>query len=1155
MKSTLYPYRGPLLFIFIIFFITTSNAQLTPERAGYIDAVKEFGVKNDGKTITTTSLQAAIDASIAQDKGLYLRPGEYLIDKTLSIVDTPEKRDDQSVVIQGSSVNPNERSIIVLKNGSFTDPTNPQSMMVSEQKIRGYADIVNRNIQSVDFKIQENNAGARGLDWRGAEGVSIFDVHMDMTGGFAGFAQLPGSGGSIANISVKGGRIGIDLRSADLNGGGSQPTPTITAAKFEGQTFAAIVTSWNRGAVTITGSEFKLDQGVPIIRNVSRHTTWRFSYGGNIVMTDCVIQYNKSSNQNNLIFFENEKWAVSIYGYNIFVENANYVVSQLNPIKANPNGWRHFKEFAFSTGIRNMPNGTQFEPIYVDGNKQDDIYSDFIDNESPDNSLFSRHNWGSTFPSFESEGALNLADYSPVEGDWAPALQKAIDDAVSSPSGVVFVPPGNYDMYNGVTMALNTKLIGVSHHHSYLRGIDSPQKRYANSAQDPFTPTPIVQTLENLNAENILADITVQAYGSFGQHDPTPSSRMAVLWRAGSNSVIRNINYRTDKNFNFRANFVAKTTLSRDNWISLKSIPSPSDIDDFTFTSQSATKFFNFESTQDKILAETVNGSRRLLTKSIPFNNKANIDFENSNLEIKKKNGGTFSINSLEVFNGAWNPKAGGDITVEIFSGNSIEKFIVKIEGLNKPRDKAELVSINKNNVTKILISSNHQFAVDNIIVDNKTIDFEEVNGTRIDGGEDMQPSLYYDGYRDLPLGFQYHPMIKITGGVKWYNHWLHGDVWMDPHLPYVLVEKNKGIVSFYHYHVQHSQNDMKILLNEAKNVSVFGVKTEQAGILGKAVGCDNIRFIGHGGLTSAIPGSALYWIENSTNYIVSAPTDELDKEDICQYCGSGSAILPQAKYGTYEVIAHVIDGNISRSGSFERPILWKYGNFKDPWGNEILSDTPNLFTLSAKVYLEGYSLGSEMRTDLFEENLLPKNQPFDTEPWNYPEVESVNEFPTDVVDWVLLMLHDANGEVVRRKAGFLLKDGTITDTNGNSQIEFLTPIQTTYYLSVHHRSHLGVISADLLQNQDVIDFTTSITKAKGNEQLKFVSGKAMMICGDYDQNRIINNLDFNIWTLNSALISTYLSIDGNGNGLVNNIDANLWKANRSRIGITIQVK
>ena len=71
----------------------------------------------------------------------------------------------------------------------------------------------------------------------------------------------------------------------------------------------------------------------------------------------------------------------------------------------------------------------------------------------------------------------------------------------------------------------------------------------------------------------------------------------------------------------------------------------------------------------------------------------------------------------------------------------------------------------------------------------------------------------------------------------------------------------------------------------------------------------------------------------------------------------------------------------------------------------------------------------------------------------------------------------------------------------------------------------------------------------KEPQQVKYRNGKYVLYAGDYDGNGVINNLDFNDWKIQSAILNQYLPIDGDGNGIINAADYNLWINNRSKVG------
>ncbi|MEM6630787.1 MAG: VCBS repeat-containing protein [Bacteroidota bacterium] len=206
-------------------------------------------------------------------------------------------------------------------------------------------------------------------------------------------------------------------------------------------------------------------------------------------------------------------------------------------------------------------------------------------------------------------------------------------------------------------------------------------------------------------------------------------------------------------------------------------------------------------------------------------------------------------------------------------------------------------------------------------------------------------------------------------------------------------------------------------------------------------------------------------------------------------------------------------------------------------------------FSLKVKVLLEGYWDGNEMRSDLLANDLLPFVQPFSDAPWNYPGNEEVRAFPVNTSDWILVGLWSQAGALLSRKAVLLQKDGTLLNFEGSEDLTFNLPPDSSYFLSIYHPGHLAIRSVRPLTNKAEFDFSQDPNQANGIEQQKMKFGRATMICGDFDQNALINNQDFNLWKQNSAGVNVYQSIDADGNGIINNLDFNLWIGNSSKIG------
>lgn len=925
--------------ILILLFILNVNlhAQLTPSEAGYIDAVTDFGAVNDGVTITTTELQAAMDAAITQGKGLYLPPGEYLVDATLHI---HPPSGDQKFVMQGYSEDPAQRSVIVLKEGTFPNYTNnyKESLGFVLQNDYGYDGIgttttYERIVQSIDIRLQENNAGAVALNYRGAEGTCAFDINIDATGGYAGIYELPGSGGSIADISITGGQVGIDL----THNGGTQPTPVITNLRLQQQTRYGILAHSVRGALTITGAEVTLNQGAGFYYGTG-HGSFAFRFGGNPVINDSRFEYTDPSADNVLFRFSSNSLDLSLNLTNVYVKNAARIVSTDHGAdqtgQGNASGWRHYQQFNYNSGVWTEDGNSYENAIYLEGVQQPGvILSRFTDVSEVPANLTSVHGWGETFPSFNAEGAINVRDYEGFveNGDWAPAFNAAIQAAAQTPSHVVFVPTGTYDIYQTIHLGLNTRLIGVSHHHSLILGWDEEGRRFDGSTDAWSDLRPMIKTPDDLNADNILADMAVRMVGPFNNesHNPEPCVHYAIHWGAGPNSIIRNLNTEPKTSTNYRPVFVMTYQLSKSSWLNLQSITGTIQLEGYDIEQDNATQFLNHTPVPAGHWLERVNNSNRLMARSIPeINNHPDTQASRPNIRIRKSNGSTFDISSLKLAQSSFNPMGGGNIAIDCYNGDMlVSSDTLFLEGLNKPREVMTTMNINQNGITEVILSSPVMFSIDDVQLGDAGLDFESLSGTTPAVGEGVQSALYYDTGRDLPLSYLNHHIVEITGGVKWYNHRKHGDTWMKPDQAYVYVNNNSAPVNFYHFHAQHSQNDQKLLIENGRDVTVWGIKTENAGYFAKIYDSDNIRIFGHGGLTTPPTGTAHYLFKNTSNIGVSSPTDELDKTDYCQYCEGGNAILAQSAVGTYTSLMEINATDTLRPDPYHRPILWESGN------------------------------------------------------------------------------------------------------------------------------------------------------------------------------------------------------------------------------------
>jgi len=154
-----------------------------------------YHARGDGVTDDTAAIQKALSDIMGQHKILYFPEGTYLVSKTLnwSNKNSQGKPAWGKNYLQGQRV---DRVTIKLKDGVFTDPKQPQSIMWCGGF--GSADWFHNCIQDMTFDVGRNNPGATALQFysnnTGAirhcrflaapeSGVTGLDlIHRDMNG-------------------------------------------------------------------------------------------------------------------------------------------------------------------------------------------------------------------------------------------------------------------------------------------------------------------------------------------------------------------------------------------------------------------------------------------------------------------------------------------------------------------------------------------------------------------------------------------------------------------------------------------------------------------------------------------------------------------------------------------------------------------------------------------------------------------------------------------------------------------------------------------------------------------------------------------------------------------------------------------------------------
>ncbi len=178
-----------------------------------------------------------------------------------------------------------------------------------------------------------------------------------------------------------------------------------------------------------------------------------------------------------------------------------------------------------------------------------------------------------------------------------------------------------------------------------------------------------------------------------------------------------------------------------------------------------------------------------------------------------------------------------------------------------------------------------------------------------------------------------------------------------------------------------------------------------------------------------------------------------------------------------------------------------------------------DVIQLQLKAFLQGaYNSTTQLMNDtLRSKGLLPSNQPYNTNTYAYSGAETLDAnllTTTDnnaVVDWVLVELRSATDPSViqLRTAALIQRDGdVIHHTTGATTLRWTGVEPNAYYVALHHRNHLGVMTASALNlNSSVtmVDFTQPTTLTYGSYAQTTVKNTSVLWAGNSNQDaRII---------------------------------------------------
>lgn len=864
------------------------------------------------------STSAINDAIVwSRDHGMvtYFPVGDYLVSDTIElpgpVEGTGNNTNDLFCVVLGETHVAGKRARIVLQDNAagFQDPEAPGLVVHIYYPTRtgyNYTGHFNQSWVGVDIDVGDGNPGAVGMRFQSAEGSTLQDVTIDATDGYKGIWGIPASGGSTHKLTILGGRIGIDLRewaetssSDDFeNGVGVQPGPMISQLRLLDQTELALA-SRVRGSLTIVGAEIRSTAAINLIQ-LQAH--WQQQpWDSSLCLIDTVLDMGTDRNRATIIRMQSTA-GFSGRGYtfhNVFVRGADQVDSSAR-VPANGNDWAHFEELAVSVDPPSFNGNEPEENIIVDGAIFDERYIQTRGaNEAPTEDLISLHAWEGVFPSATMPGIANIVDYGadPTgEADSSAAIQAAIND-----SRDVLVPKGTFVLDNPIELARDTRLVGLHHHVSRLRARDDARERRFGGLSPDADPIPMVSTVDDALATTTVGFVEIAAPRVARQHSRTPVVVYGLNWRAGRKSVLNNVRLSPYNPTNWRLELV----MERD--FELGQITNGEVVAGLAYSSLDV---------ESRIFTENLGGNVRLMMPSAP---------EGVELTIMREDGGAFDLTSLDLSNATYEPDAAFTVTMtaERVSGGNLTATFTFPAGAQ--RDDLYSQSLNWTGVIRVRISSDEPFGVDNVVSSVGTADFDSYTETNIK----VHCNDHRNGIKHYPFDAIRHPLVLFSGngGGRWYNNHHHGDLWLRDSMHFLRIEDTIEPLRIYHWHLQHVHSTSQAVFQNARNVDVYGIKSEHNTRFLEVYGGDNIRIFGKGGLSDAEEGSSHFYFEEVSNFLVAGLGEEAHWHNGVQRRSHCDNPLLLRNVRDFDGIQEITGGEFYSTPVLTRPILYRRGN------------------------------------------------------------------------------------------------------------------------------------------------------------------------------------------------------------------------------------
>ncbi len=573
-----------------------SDAQKEILSLGYLDVTWDgYGATaNIHSDDDREAFQNAIDDAYQHRLAVFVPPGTYEIGNSLGLYRWRNSAQDKNPnVLVGNppdADNPlgTARPVIRLKPNApgFGDSNDPRAMLEVQTFSRnspntpitpkpdnsptaapfavpegyGYSeqpgDTMYVDIRNVNFDTN-NNPGAIGVYFPGAQNSTIVNVKITATGSYSGFAGIPGAGGGARNIEVDGGTHA-------LYGSSGGSGAFIVGARFVNQT-GQVVFYKQKTPLTMVGFEIIKDAGHGIETGGNGSQYWPPNQGV-LTLIDGIISLENGQNYRAI----NNVLGKTIYLKNVYTagHGSGVIKSGAEPeIYKGGGQWRHIREYSYTdqSFIDATPGDGDPGVTYNVGDE--DFYSYSIVNgtvsQTPEHMYIENlfpYPWPDNKPPEDlidkhlapmpqrtwqqANTAENVIEHGAV-GDGVIDDTQAIQSAIAAASDaekIVYFPAGTYPISETLVLSEHVKFVGAGREVSKIVVHDDWQPSSGVAT--------MIKTQTSTTADNFMGFLSVETRNKGGGLVPNGDGNnlafnydrfSAINWQSGANSSMMGV--------------------------------------------------------------------------------------------------------------------------------------------------------------------------------------------------------------------------------------------------------------------------------------------------------------------------------------------------------------------------------------------------------------------------------------------------------------------------------------------------------------------------------------------------------------------------------------------------------------------------------------